>query len=161
MRDNPYSAAQLGATQDYVGLAGPVFVAPDLDTLEDLKSNRDLRNYSNAFIAAIGRVGSTESRVELLNAIQAAISSAALSRRIGGVFEGTATALNVVGLVPVLGSAASIAGLGAEGASRLAASRERSNRWFELAAQVRRYSSLSQLERRIAKQLESGPPTGS
>jgi hypothetical protein len=69
---------------------------------------------------------SSDVRSDLLRALRDATASASLAKKLSDVFDGTATALNVVGLVPVLRTVASRAGLGAEGAVKALERRERS-----------------------------------
>lgn len=145
---------KLRMTEEYLRMTGPVFSPTDIDTLAALRGDRELRSYAGAFMSAMERFpDSPNVRVELLKAMQSAIESATLSKRIAGVFEGTATALNVVGLVPVAGTVATIAGLASETAAKVLERRERSQRWFEFAGQIRRVASLKGLERRISQEL--------
>jgi len=139
--------------EEYLRLVGPIFDPRDLDTLVALKQDRDLRSYAAAFAAAMHKFRESQDvRTDLLKALREAMGSATLAKRLGGVFSGTATALSVVGLVPVIGTAVGAVGLGAEGAATVLERRERSQSWFEFAGQVKRVASVRQLERAIQRE---------
>lgn len=149
-----YDAPALRMAEEYLKLMGPIFEPKDVDTLIDLKKDSELRKYAAAFAAAMKRFGdSVDVRIDLMKALREAMASARLAKNLCGVFEGTSTALSVVGLIPILGTAASWVGLGTEGAAKAAESRQRSQSWYEFAGQVRRVASIKRLERRIASEL--------
>ena len=155
----PYSLPSLVMADEYLRMVGPIFEPKDLDTLVALKKDHDLRTYATSFCSAMeGFRESADVRSDLLRAMQTAMSSASLSKNLAGVFDGTATAMSAVGLIPFLGTAASVVGLGSEGATKALEQRERSQSWFEFAGQVKRVASLKRLEKLIAEELttESG-----
>jgi hypothetical protein len=136
-----YGAPALSMAEEYLKLMGPIFEPKDVDTLVDLKGDRELREYAAAFSAAMERFGgSGDVRVELMKALREAMASAKFAKSLSGVFEGTS---------------ASLAGLAAEGAAKAAEGRQRSQSWYEFAGQVKRVSSLKRLERRIASELSA------
>lgn len=150
----PYDATALTCTEEYLRLVGPIFSPRDLETLVDLRADRDLKTYAKTFTSAMLHFRtSADPRAELLVALREAIGSAKLAGKISAVFDGTATAVNYVGLIPVLGTAASLVGIGADAASRALDHRKTSQSWYEFAAQVKRVTSLKQLERKISLEL--------
>lgn len=144
--------------EEYLSLMGVLFEPRDLETLLDLKSNKGLRSYADSFVTSMESFRTSENvRRDMLLAMQTAINSAELSGKVAGVFDGSATVLSAVGLIPGIGTVASALGLGAAAATKLSEKKERSQKWYEFGPQVRRFSSLRALEKEIETELGRDP----
>ena len=83
-----YNPQAVVMAEQYVQLTGPIFDLPNVEAFADLKSNRELRTYAQAFLHAMSRLNDgPATRHGLLVAMREAISSAAVAKRAAGIFD--------------------------------------------------------------------------
>lgn len=138
---------------DYVKISGLTFSASSVEELYDLKSDSKLRDYATGFLKAIhSPVATTENfPFELANAIESAIDSAALSKKVSGFLSGTSRAASYVGLVPVIGTAASVVGIAATHGTDAATRRAQRSEWYELAIHIAATRQRKELLMKVAE----------
>lgn len=128
----------------YAKVAGLTFGADSLSDFADLKWMSPLREYADGFQRALDEP-STRSTDDLYEAIAKALETEALAKRVQGAFDATGHVMDLVGLVPGIGTVTGLIGLGSNAAAHAAEKQAARVRWFELSdavAGVRRRSAL-------------------
>ena len=127
------SAANM--VEAYAEIAGLTFGVSGYRRFAELKWAPDLREYAASFQRSVSKPG-VDTREKLYEAIATAMSSQELARRIEGAFEATSRVLDVAALVPIIGTPAGFASLGAQAGAAGAKRREMHARWYELSQAV-------------------------
>ncbi|MFI0540596.1 hypothetical protein ACH3VS_17145 [Streptomyces sp. WSLK1-3] len=138
----------------YVTVTGLTFMSPDVRSLSEIKENRLVRNYAEEFQKVLALGDPEGSSVRLFESIRRAWKSRELQGRIANGFSASSRGLSLLGLVPVIGTFAEAAALGADATALAAEQREKKNSWYEIGPQIRRLESLAALQRHIEDNTE-------
>ena len=144
------------AVEEYVEITGLTFKPRSIEALHDLKTDKDLRSYADAFVSMIhGFRDQTDVRKQLLELMRDSINKSRIARSATGLFDGSSTVLGFLGLVPVpiLAAISSIGGIATSGASFGAKQYQHKHEWYQLSSRIHETLTTKQIEKRIAKEL--------
>jgi len=140
--------SKIKVVSSYLEITGLLFQPMDIQSFYYLKTEKDLREYSNSFLKVMEDFladNPSEVKRELLLLIKEAISKDKLNSKISGVFEGSLTIMNYVGLIPVAGTIAGLVGIGSDLASRGVEKLNKKHKWYEFASQIEKMKSLERI----------------
>ncbi len=136
----------------YLDITGLLFQPMDIQSFYYLKTENDLREYSKSFLNVIENYSPenpSDIKRDLLLLIKEAISKDNLNSKISGVFEGSSTLMNYIGLIPVAGTVAGLVGIGTDLAARGVDKFNEKNKWYEFASQIEKFKSLEKINKAL------------
>ncbi len=139
---------RINVISSYLDITGLLFKPMDLQSFYYLKTEKDLREYSTSFLKVVEDFkpeNPKDIKRELLLLIKEAISKDKLHSKISGVFEGSSTIMNYVGLIPVAGTVAGLVGIGTDWAARGVDKLNEKHKWYELASQIEKIKSMDRI----------------
>ncbi len=108
-------ASSIRAVEEYVDISGLILNPRDLDALYTLKTCRDLRTYAKGFVEVVhGFRNEPDARRKLLELMREAIAKSEVAANAKGIFNSSSTVLSFLGLVPIVGTAAGVVGIGTD-----------------------------------------------
>jgi hypothetical protein len=140
--------SKIKVVSSYLDITGLLFQPMDIQSFYYLKTEKDLREYSTSFLKVVedfAPENPTDIKRELLLLIKEAISKDKLHSKISGVFEGSSTIMNYVGLIPVAGTVAGLVGIGTDWAARGVDKLNERHKWYELASQIEKIKSMERI----------------
>ncbi|WP_420645604.1 hypothetical protein [Candidatus Leptofilum sp.] len=150
------SESSLKAIEDYIDISGLIFNPRTLDSVYELKADKDLRSYADDFVSLVhGFKDESNVKQRLLELIHESINKSGISAKAAGFFDATSTVLEVIGLIPILGNVTSLAGIVSSGASYGAKKYQRKQEWYQLTPQIHKTLSTNQIISRVAEELNS------
>jgi hypothetical protein len=148
------AGSSIQMVEEYIDISGLMFNPKSLDALYDLRTDKDLRGYADAFVSVMHNFRvEKDVRSRLLLLIRESLDKANLADKISGFFDITSTVLNMVGLIPIVGPAVTVGEIGASGVSSIAKRVQRRQEWYQFGPQVQRLLSLDQIRSTIEEEL--------
>jgi hypothetical protein len=134
---------------EYVDLIGLTIRRDDYDAIVDLKLDPTIARYSRSFR---NRLGPSESReqIDFADALGEVLEKQASQKTIQGVFKHGGRALNLAGLLPVIGTATGILGIAGD-AAETALEGRRYTLWHELGAAIKAREFEVAMRQRVQK----------
>lgn len=124
------------------------FAPSDIDAFAAIRGSDEISDYTRAFRKAIGAAQEAgHLRSNLLRLMREAMESERVSQMAAGALETTGSIVNLAGLVPVIGTIASITGAGADVVGRVATRKAESHRWYLLGSKMREIALRDLLKR--------------
>ena len=137
--------------ETWTGLVSLRFTSNTIQRLADVKWNGLIRDYSQNFQQALLAASAT-SVDRLFQDIAAGVArSAELATQVAGAFSATSRTMGPLGLLPGIGIAPGLVGMGADAAAMRYEQRAGKFRWYELGAEIQRYESLRALEAELRR----------
>jgi hypothetical protein len=136
--------------ETWTGLVSLRFTSNTIQRLADVKWNGLIRDYSQNFQQALLSASATNVD-RLFQDIAAAWDSAELATQVAGAFSATSRTMGPLGLLPGIGIAPGLVGMGADAAAMRYEQKAGKFRWYELGAEIQRYESLRALEEELRR----------
>jgi hypothetical protein len=143
------SVSKLMISETTLKVVGLNFSPANLDAFAAIRGSEDVATYAASFRAALSEAhasGDLESR--LLDLMAEAMDSGDVAMKAARAFQTAGSVVNVLGLIPVVGTVASAAGLVTDTAGRIATSRAGRADWFLLGAKLKEVAIRDALKRR-------------
>jgi hypothetical protein len=141
-------ANQLKIVSSYLDITGLLFQPMNIQSFYYLKTEKDLREYSSAFLKVVEDFNSENAidiKRELLLLIKEAISKEKLNSKVSGIFEGSSTIMNYIGLIPIAGTVAGVIGIGTDLAAKGIDKINDKHKWYEFASQIEKTKSMERI----------------
>jgi len=130
-------------------ILGLDFSPSDLDGFVEIRAESTIRAYGTEWREAIAAAsGSENMREALQDAMEKAMDQEAVARRAKGAFETVGSFGNFASLIPVVGSAASAAGIAADAGARVAEAAGDAYHWYAIGSKMSEISVQAALRRR-------------
>jgi hypothetical protein len=154
-KENPefHPLHEIKLVSSYLDITGLLFQPLEIQAFYYLKTEKDLRDYSNAFLKVLESFSPDnpkEIKRELLLLIREAISKDKLNSRAAGIFEVGSNLMNYIGLIPIVGTAAGLVGIGADWTSKGLDKLSDKHKWYELAPQIQKTKSMHKIQTALA-----------
>jgi len=131
-------------------LASLRFELQGVDEFQDLRQDKAVRLYAERFAKAVETLPSgADPELAILQAMSDAMDSAKVAARTKEAMSIGATAGGAISLIPIVGSIAGAAGLGADAAGRTAAALEHRKQWWTLAPEVSKVLTAARIKARL------------
>jgi hypothetical protein len=140
--------SRIKVVSNYLEITGLLFQPMEIQSFYYLKTEKDLREYSTSFLNVVENFtpeNQTNIKRELLLLIKEAISKDKLHSKISGVFEGSSTLMDYVGIIPYAGTVAGLVGIGTDWAARGVDKLNKKHKWYELAPQIEKMKSKQRI----------------
>lgn len=146
------SGITLAINHSTLAVTGLDFAPSNFDAFAAVRASKEVSDYAASFRKAIGKArDSSDPHDTLLDLMREAMDSERVSELAAGAFQSTGSVLNVVGMVPVLGTGASVGSIAADIAGRAAAAQARHERWYLLGPKMKEVSLKGILRKRQRK----------
>lgn len=120
-------------------LVGLDFSCVDIDAFAAVRQSQEIRGYANQFREVISSATSAPDLTkQLLSLMKEAREQREIAGKIAGGFETTSSITSVAGLVPFVGPATGLVGLGADVAARTARYVQKNRDWYAIGAHMQR-----------------------
>jgi hypothetical protein len=114
------------------------FSPSGVDAFATIRQTKEVSAYATAFRQALASAAeSSDPRAHMVRLIREAMDHERVAQLAAGGFQTAGSVLNLAGLVPILGSATTIAGIGADASGRLAEWQASKNRWYLLGPKLK------------------------
>ncbi len=128
----------LELNEETLTLTGLEFAPASFDAFVAIRASKEISSYAASFREAIAVARSTNDlQSSLLNLMKTAMDSQEIAKRATGAIQTGGSILNVVGLIPIAGTVASIGSIGADLAGRAAEAKARKYDWYLLGSEMR------------------------
>lgn len=146
---NPEELANVIVNPEDLNVYGINFSPPDLDSFVSVRSDQNVKDYAHRFCdALLNKDNPLKREKALVRAIREAIDMESVSKRTAGVLETTASALGIVGLIPVVGTITGGAGIVADASARSARAAEHKSRWYLVGTKMQEVALMAFLRRK-------------
>ena len=123
---------------ELLNIVGLDFGTADLDKFATIRQSNDITDYSAEFRKAISEASSSMNlRKELLSLMKRSMDQEQVSNNIAGAFETVGSVANVGGLIPIIGSITTAAGIASDVAGRTARNIETKKQWYLIGPKMR------------------------
>ena len=110
----------------------------DVESLKAIRTSSEIKSYSLKFRKALFEaVNGDDMKKEMRRLMREAMDSEAIAKKAKGAFETVGALSNSVGAIPVLGTPATLAGLGAFLGGKKAERSEQEHQWYLLGVKMR------------------------
>lgn len=133
-------------TLDVVGLN---FAPATIDSFAAIRASSAITGYAASFREVLASAASApDIEARLLELMKEAMDSADIADQVAGGFSTAGSALGVLGLIPFVGTASSIMGLGTDASSRAAEKIAEKKSWYLIGAKMQEAATRDLLKRR-------------
>jgi hypothetical protein len=152
---NLIAETSVQAINYYLEISGLIFHPRNIESLYILKKDKDLRSYADSFVSVMhGFKNEPNVKQQLLELAQESMGKTSISSKVVGFFNAFANVLSLFGLIPVLGTATSIAGIASTSVSYGAKQFQEKHEWYQLTPQIKKTLDLAQLTSCVDEELK-------
>lgn len=134
-----FSSDTLALNSSTLMIVGLEFNCADMDAFAAVRQSKEIRSYGEQFRKAISTARTAPDLTkQLLLLMKEAKEKYEISNKIAGGFETGSSITTVAGLIPFLGTATGLIGLGADAAARTARHAQTKREWYAIGAHMQR-----------------------
>lgn len=138
--------------EEYVNILGILFNPKSFDALYEVKSDKNVRKYSDQFLDILNKIGSERNpEKKFWNLINDAIETDSVAKNVSGIFDVSSIALGLLGFVETLGVGISIGSTIATGSTKLFGAISKRNKWYELGPEIKKVAGLHAIKKAISE----------
>jgi hypothetical protein len=142
------SACLLHFPDSVLPLVGLDWRCEDIDSFAAIRQSKEISCYGRAFRDKVATISDPQAlRDALVDLMRDAMDHQSIAARTKGAFETTGSAANIAGFIPVVGTVASLIGVGADAAARAAGRYERQSHWYLMGPKLREVALKAMLNR--------------
>jgi len=132
-----------------IAVTGLEFAPASFDAFCAIRASKQISEYATSFRDAISKARtSSDLDSGLLHLMKQALDSEEIARRASAALQATGSVLNVVGLIPVAGTVASIGSIATDIAGRAADAKARKHHWYLLGSEMKSVALTDLLRKR-------------
>lgn len=141
-------ASKLEFVKNYINLSGLIFEIRDLDILEKVKYNSEIRKYSSKFIKILEDKSDTiTTEAAFKELIRKSINRNAIYKNTKKGFNISSLMFGIGGLAPTIGTPLLVISLGLTGGEKLVS--DKAPDWYELGPNIEYISKLELMKKNI------------
>ena len=145
----PRQPKMLAIDEQSIRLLGLDFSPSNIDAFYAIRGSRAITSYSSRFReVAFSIPASANQEVAFVDLMAEAMDDADVAKHAAKAFDSAGAIMNVVGLIPVVGSLASAAGIGSAIGEKVAERKQESHEWFLIGNKMREVEIRHLLSRR-------------
>ncbi|MCF0071926.1 hypothetical protein LZD49_15720 [Dyadobacter sp. CY261] len=128
------------------------FSISSLDEYYVLRQEKSVKRYGEAFRSHITELSNGNlDKISLYKAMVEAMNREAISNKISGSIDITSSLTSIASIIPIVGTATGIAGIGLDAASALSKKYSDHNRWWQFAAKISETLTRDRIEKDYLK----------
>ena len=136
--ENICNSAVLSLDIQTLSIVGLDFGCDNLDTFAAVRQSNEIRTYATQFRDAISTAKTAPNlRQRLVSLMRDAREKREVAKQLAGGFETSSSVTSVVGLLPFVGTAVGIVGLGTDAAARAARHEQATREWYLIGPKMR------------------------
>ncbi|HDR9260274.1 TPA: hypothetical protein QDB21_006314 [Burkholderia vietnamiensis] len=134
-----FISESLALNRSVLSIVGLEFNCPDLDAFSAVRQSKEISHYAEQFRQAVSVARSApDLREKLLYLMREARETYQVANKIASGFEAGSTITSVAGLIPFLGSATGLIGIGTDVGARTARHVQNQREWYAIGAHMQR-----------------------
>lgn len=117
---------------------GLEFAPASFDSFIAIRASEQIASYAVSYRQALGMAREHQDfESALLDLMRSALDTEAIARHVTGAMQTTGSITNIVGLIPVVGTIASLGSIGADLVGRVAAAKALGQQWYLIGSEMR------------------------
>jgi len=139
----------LALNENTLVVVGLNFAPSNYDGFCSIRASKEVSGYAAAFREALGKANNSDDlQTSLLRLMKEAMESEHIAKLASGALQTTGSVMNVVGMLPVVGTGANIVDIASDIGERVADSQAKKQHWYLLGPRMKEIE-ISRLLRRL------------
>jgi len=139
----------LALDENTLSITGLNFAPSNFDSFVNVRTSKEISEYATSFRDAIDKSRtSSNQESSLIEIMREAMETEKISTMAAGALQTSGSVLNVAGMIPILGTAASIADTVSDIAERAASAKAKKNSWYLLGSKMKEIEIKSLLTKK-------------